>query len=106
MHCREFAPTQGTLVFGCRDEEENLFAQESEGKMRRVIAYSRCFLIFKIKDWIYFGFFRKSGVDRQYAQDKLRELGDGAAEVIVGRGGTVLVCGSVRQKNTLFCTLI
>ena len=42
--------------------------------------------------------FRKSGVDRQYAQDKLRELGDGAAEVIVGRGGTVLVCGSVRER--------
>ena len=41
MHCREFAPAQGTLVFGCRDDEENLFAQESEGKMRRVIAYSR-----------------------------------------------------------------
>ncbi len=78
MMFRKVSPSKTLLIFGCRDDDEDLFRGETALAIRRVAAFSR-----------------KAGTPRMYAQDKLEEMFQDVVDIVFKQGGSMLVCGSV-----------
>ena len=76
-----FDPLQSLLIFGCRDEKENFFEDETEKiGLRRITAFSR-----------------SSNNAKMHVQDvtKTKEVSEEIANLVVDRKGSIFVCGSV-----------
>ncbi len=68
------------LLYGCRTDKDNLFVDEDRDSHRRITAFSR-----------------QNGAKKTYVQDLLAK-DEGKRlfrDIVMDRGGTLLVCGSV-----------
>ena len=76
------------LYFGCRDENENLFEEETAKSVQRILAFSR-----------------KSST-KTYVQDLVAKDGDLIHDLIMNRKAHFYICGKVCTYNVVHCTFI
>ncbi len=72
-------------MFGCRNKEENHFADEQGATHERRVAFSR-----------------EQGVDKKYVTDLAMENGKRIRDVLIRSGGAIVVCGGVSEKKLFF----
>jgi len=74
------------LYFGCRDETENLFADETNKVVQRRTAFSRI---------------PPEGTEKAYVQDKIEEDKDAVFDLISNQRAVVFICGQVAMADSV-----
>merc|ERR1719273_1807841 len=77
------------LYFGCRDDTENLFSEETEELVQRRVAFSR-----------------KFKYEKEYVQDLLSKDGSFVHDLIMNQKANIYICGKVSMGLDVKETLI